>query len=50
MQILKKLFRKTQTRAIGFEFTTRRGKHVSGYVTWLGVFLWTAVMAWLIFT
>jgi hypothetical protein len=47
-QWLKKWWKKSQTRAIGFEFTTRGGTHVSVYWTWLGVFIWGSVITWLI--
>jgi len=46
---LKKAWTKSQTQAIGFEFTTKRGTHVHVYLTWLGVFIWGAVATWLIF-
>lgn len=46
---LKKWWKKSQTRAIGFEFTTKRGTRVTVHLTWLGVFLWGAVATWLIF-
>lgn len=47
--LLKKWWKKSQARAIGFEFTTKRGTHVSVYLTWLGVFIWGSIATWLIF-
>lgn len=46
--LLKKWWKKSQTRAIGFEFTTEgRWKiHVEFYLTWLGVFIWGTVLTW----
>lgn len=46
---LKKWWKKSQARAIGFEFTTRRGTRVLVYWTWFGVFIWGSVATWLIF-
>ena len=47
---LKKWYLKSQTRAITLlEFNTKRGTHVHVYLTWLGVFLWSAVIALVIF-
>lgn len=46
---LKKWWKISQTRAIGFEFTTKGGTHISVYLTWLGVFFWGVFFTWLIF-
>lgn len=45
---LKKLWRLSQARAIGFTWTSER-VNVDIYLTWFGVFLWSAVLAWVIF-
>lgn len=51
--LLKKWWKKSLTRAIGFDlsYTTNRGTttNISLWLTWQGVFIWGAVLTWVIF-
>lgn len=51
--LLKKWWKKSLTRAIGFDltYTTNKGTttNISLWLTWQGVFIWGAVLTWVIF-
>lgn len=47
---LKRAWKKSQTPVVTLlEFNTRRGTHVHVYLTWFGVFFWSAAIVWVIF-